>query len=267
MEQGLDLPISENNRKMTIQANLKIIYFFRAPADHDFNDSIVQPEQLYVELLLGGIVYYEGEEYRRGTVFCHTAGHHTIHDFPDGHAYRALMILFDNYHADDFPHISRWNRLETLDSFVQEAIEDYCREVIPETLTEYIYSTLRHRVRLAAPPVSQNMETMRKELYELKMQLAQPDCDYRGWTGLARRAGYSPSYLKSLFNQAVGVPPYQYYLQCRLQRAAAALRSTDRPIDEIAHEIGYVNIESFYRIFKLRYRMPPGAYRKNSRKQ
>jgi AraC family transcriptional regulator len=49
----------------------------------------------------------------------------------------------------------------------------------------------------------------------------------------------------------------------RLDRAAAALVQTPSPIDEIAKRSGYPNVQSFTRIFKSVYGMPPATYRKS----
>jgi AraC family transcriptional regulator len=49
----------------------------------------------------------------------------------------------------------------------------------------------------------------------------------------------------------------------RLDRAATYLVQTAVAIDEIAKKSGYGNVQSFTRIFKSVYGMPPAAYRKN----
>jgi AraC family transcriptional regulator len=49
----------------------------------------------------------------------------------------------------------------------------------------------------------------------------------------------------------------------RLDRAASALVQTSLPIDAIAKRSGYPNLQSFTRIFRSIYGMPPATYRKS----
>jgi AraC family transcriptional regulator len=49
----------------------------------------------------------------------------------------------------------------------------------------------------------------------------------------------------------------------RLDRAATALVQTSSPIDAIAKRSGYPNLQSFTRIFRSVYGMPPATYRKS----
>ncbi|APO67831.1 AraC family transcriptional regulator domain-containing protein [Rhizobium gallicum] len=48
----------------------------------------------------------------------------------------------------------------------------------------------------------------------------------------------------------------------RLHRAAGDKVRTDLTVGEIAKPSGYLNLQSFNRIFKSVYRMPPARYRK-----
>jgi AraC family transcriptional regulator len=47
----------------------------------------------------------------------------------------------------------------------------------------------------------------------------------------------------------------------RLTRAAARLAQTSMPIEQVARDSGYDNVQSFTRIFKSIYGMPPATYR------
>jgi len=56
---------------------------------------------------------------------------------------------------------------------------------------------------------------------------------------LAQIAGLSTSHFKALFRKSVGVPPHQYLIRRRVERAASQLRSGDMPIGQIALENGF----------------------------
>jgi AraC family L-rhamnose operon transcriptional activator RhaR/AraC family L-rhamnose operon regulatory protein RhaS len=48
----------------------------------------------------------------------------------------------------------------------------------------------------------------------------------------------------------------------RIDRAAELLRSTDRPVTEIAYEVGFEDSNFFAREFRKLREYPPTAYRK-----
>jgi AraC-like DNA-binding protein len=80
---------------------------------------------------------------------------------------------------------------------------------------------------------------------------------------LARAAGLSPSYFSREFRRTFGEPPHQYLLTRRLERAAALLRNTDRPVTEICFAVGLSGVGSFITSFRRVYGMPPLTYRES----
>ncbi|HEX6491031.1 MAG TPA: helix-turn-helix transcriptional regulator [Gaiellaceae bacterium] len=78
---------------------------------------------------------------------------------------------------------------------------------------------------------------------------------------LARAAGLSRSHFSREFRRAFGESPHAYLLTRRLERAAALLRNTDRPVAEICFSVGLRSIGSFTTSFTRSYGMPPTAYR------
>lgn len=78
---------------------------------------------------------------------------------------------------------------------------------------------------------------------------------------LARQACLSKYHFHRLFRQAVGEPVHQYIRKRRMERAAAVLAETDRPIMEIALNCQYASQEAFSRAFQRTYSFTPGKYR------
>jgi AraC family transcriptional regulator len=56
---------------------------------------------------------------------------------------------------------------------------------------------------------------------------------------IADVAGLSVSHFKTIFRQSVGLPPHQYLIRRRVERAAAQLRGSKLPIGQIALENGF----------------------------
>lgn len=78
---------------------------------------------------------------------------------------------------------------------------------------------------------------------------------------LARAAHVSPAHFSREFRKTFGETPHQYLLTRRLERAAALLRNTDRPIAEICRAVGLRSLGSFTTSFTRAYGTPPAAYR------
>lgn len=78
---------------------------------------------------------------------------------------------------------------------------------------------------------------------------------------LAAVAGLSPSHFSREFRRVFGESPHQYLLTRRLERAAALLRNTDRPVTEICHLVGLSSLGSFTSSFRRIHGSSPAEYR------
>lgn len=78
---------------------------------------------------------------------------------------------------------------------------------------------------------------------------------------LAELTGMSQFHFGRLFKQSLGLSPYQYLLQQRVERAKTLLKCTDKPIVEIALECGFNSHSHLGRKFRKLTRMTPRTYR------
>ena len=62
---------------------------------------------------------------------------------------------------------------------------------------------------------------------------------------LARAAGLSRAHFSREFQRAFGESPHAYLLTRRMERAAALLRNTDRPVTDICFSVGLRSVGSF----------------------
>jgi AraC-like DNA-binding protein len=81
----------------------------------------------------------------------------------------------------------------------------------------------------------------------------------------ARRAGLSPYHFLRLFANIVGVTPHQYLLRSRLRRAARALAEDDRPVSDIALDVGFADLSNFVRTFHRAAGVSPRGFRQAAR--
>jgi len=76
---------------------------------------------------------------------------------------------------------------------------------------------------------------------------------------MAAAAGLSRAHFSREFRRAFGESPHGYLLTRRLERAAALLRNTDRPVAEICLEVGLTSVGSFTTPTAYRASFPPAA--------
>ncbi len=84
----------------------------------------------------------------------------------------------------------------------------------------------------------------------------------RPWTvaALARQAGMSRSAFAARFTDAVGCPPIDYLLNWRMSLAKDALKSSKKPMVEIAELAGYQSVSAFSTAFSRAVGRSPSAY-------
>jgi AraC family transcriptional regulator len=78
----------------------------------------------------------------------------------------------------------------------------------------------------------------------------------------AREAGLSPFHFLRLFAKVIGVTPHQYLVRSRLRHAARLLAAEERPITEIAFDVGFADLSNFVRTFHRASGLSPRAFRK-----
>ena len=78
---------------------------------------------------------------------------------------------------------------------------------------------------------------------------------------LASEAGMSRTGFAVRFSEKVGMPPLRYLTYWRMQLACKALRESNRPLVEIAEQVGYGSESGFSRVFRKEKGMPPARFR------
>jgi AraC-like DNA-binding protein len=85
------------------------------------------------------------------------------------------------------------------------------------------------------------------------------DVDLRA---IAQEASLSPYYFTRQFTAFVGVPPYRYLIQLRIDRARALLRETELTVTQICHRVGFNSLSHFTTTFRQHTGVSPSAYRR-----
>ena len=77
---------------------------------------------------------------------------------------------------------------------------------------------------------------------------------------LAQRAHVSPFHFARLFRATVGLPPHQFVMRLRIERALHLMRSGSMPLAEVALACGFHDQPHFTRAFHRAVRMTPAMY-------
>lgn len=79
---------------------------------------------------------------------------------------------------------------------------------------------------------------------------------------LASMAGLSDCHFARAFKQSVGVPPHRYLMNRRVERASALIRNTNRPLAQIALDVGFCDQSHFSRSIARATGQTPRALRR-----
>jgi len=81
----------------------------------------------------------------------------------------------------------------------------------------------------------------------------------------ARQAEVSPFHFLRLFSSVLGVTPHQYLLRSRLRHAARQLADDDKPVTDVAYDVGFNDLSNFVRTFHRAAGVSPLKFRQASR--
>lgn len=80
-------------------------------------------------------------------------------------------------------------------------------------------------------------------------------------SNMATRVQMSPQHFANLFRKSTGLAPHQYVQRERLETARRLLVETNRPIADIAFEVGFASQSHFTDVFHKMLGTPPSRYR------
>lgn len=82
---------------------------------------------------------------------------------------------------------------------------------------------------------------------------------------LAGEAGLSAFHFLRLFAAVLGVSPHQYLVRSRLRHAARLLAEGERPITDVAYDVGFGDLSNFVRTFGRAAGVSPREFRRAAR--
>lgn len=134
------------------------------------------------------------------------------------------------------------------------------------TMFEGILATSQRRLHAAAEPTLARIrrdqlrasDRIRPLLVCLEHHLFEAELDV---TELKRRCGVRDNSLPTLFHAELGLPPYAYLEDCRMETGCRLLAGTELDVWKIAQLLGYSSIQVFSRAFKRIAGITPTVFR------
>jgi AraC-like DNA-binding protein len=122
------------------------------------------------------------------------------------------------------------------------------------SLAQYLIGTVAAAGAERTRPVSAPVERSRRFIAD---HVAEPITV----PALAQVAGLSTPRLHARFRQEIGLPPGEFVLRAKIDRARDLLGETDLSVTEIAHSLGFSSAQYFATAFKRLTRTTPTSFR------
>jgi two-component system response regulator YesN len=91
-----------------------------------------------------------------------------------------------------------------------------------------------------------------KEKYQLPITLEE----------ISSQIGFNSTYFSTLFKKETGQNFLEYLTDTRIQAAKQLLADTNRSVNQVSEEVGYIDIKHFTKVFKKSTGLTPSEYRK-----
>lgn len=129
----------------------------------------------------------------------------------------------------------------------------YCNKVSCNALFFSVLSRLYnfHKINSHSQRLLQKMEYYISQNYMFSQILQQ----------MTNEFNISKVYITRLFRQHLHITPHQYITRLRIEQACQMMLDTNRTINDIAFEVGYQDVSSFYRAFIKQKNVAPSKWR------
>ncbi|MFQ3786487.1 helix-turn-helix domain-containing protein [Halomonas sp. A29] len=156
------------------------------------------------------------------------------------------------------------------DDLVRILVEQMRLELVkrPEPSSLFVHSLTQaltvHLVRTYRDPEVLGRRSNALQAYKLRRVIdlmEQRLAESFSLADLAEAAHLSEYHFSRLFKRATGLPPLQYFIRLRMDRARQLLLDTGRSIIDIGMEVGYSSPGHFSQVFRRQVGITPSAYR------
>lgn len=232
-----------------------------------------------ISYIISGSGYFSSE----GTDYSVTSGDLIINAKGTSHGLRAsdhepMSFAYVAFHfRDNFPDselirlfqcdrqiiIRDQSRIYThfrsgLDEFYREGVGN--RLIIEACLLQITVWTARNMTQLPQPPQYESLPSGSQVIRQIQEYVEQHISEPMTIIQIAEAIGYNPFYLSHLYRERTGMTLQDYIIERRIHRAKYLLEMNRYTFTEIGEQVGYLNHQSFNRVFKKKTGMTPSEY-------
>ncbi len=140
-------------------------------------------------------------------------------------------------------------------------IELFCDHQTAMETAKYFMVDLERSTQLSFTPLESKKYHGDDAILETQQWMEQHYASSFSISSIGERFGLTNRTLVRRFKLATGVTPLNYLQEVRLDAASRLLVQTNKSIEKITYAIGYEDVSSFIRLFKLRTHYSPTSYR------
>lgn len=247
---------------------LDYVSYYKAPLVSAVRPYTIRQRTQLVEIVTEGTVYFRSGaadlKLGCGALFWHVAGEKTIHRTDPDAPYECLALRFLEPTASRaWPRPPRLtiisDRHRTLELCAELLRSFHDPSVGRQALSRYAQARLLWEVHLGRmkPPVALPV-SLERACTLIELQFSRVGL---GVAEIARAAEISEPHLHVLFRKHLGQTPHQFLTSRRLREAKLLLSSSTRAIKQISSACGFLNIETFYRVFAKHAGVTPNHFR------
>ncbi|MGZ3873758.1 MAG: helix-turn-helix domain-containing protein [Mucilaginibacter sp.] len=193
-------------------------------------------------------------------------------DFLQGHPLAAKIKQFGffSYASNEALHLSEQERSTMLSIYnilreeLNSRIDDFSHEVIiaqVELLLSYAKRFYKRQFltrQIANNDLLRQVEELLDNHFNKKIAVSKgiPTVQY-----LAEQLNYTPDYLSDMLRSLTGLNAQQHIHQKLIERSKELLSTTNLAISEVAYQLGFEHPQSFSRLFKMKTKVSPAAFR------
>ncbi|MBF0185226.1 MAG: helix-turn-helix transcriptional regulator [Magnetococcales bacterium] len=134
----------------------------------------------------------------------------------------------------------------------------FLRCKVMELLVEWLQLLARDRL----PATGTHDGKERRLLEEACQRLTHSPHSVPSLEELSRHLGVTPRKLNDLFRQHHGTTLFEWFAEWKMKQAFTQLQNSNRPIKEIAFDLGYLHVNNFTLAFTRYFGIPPARLRK-----
>jgi AraC-like DNA-binding protein len=181
--------------------------------------------------------------------------------------FQSLFILepFHRYQHDYISHMTlnevQFDKVKLLCDLIYDEWNNK-REGYKWVIKSYFLSLITYLSRNYSPRVEGGSPKI-KDIVKSVAYIHENLCQKITVSMLASMACLSERQYTRIFKEIYGVAPIEYVINCRLNLACRMMKNTKKSLLEISSNCGFSDKVYFSRLFKYRYNITPGQYRRS----